>query len=280
MAEAGTGTGGTAPARAPERRGGRGYAFDNDGDHAAEQHECLAAAYDPVTTRRLARTGVGAGWRCLEVGAGGGSVGVWLARRVAPEGRAVVTDIKPARIPREPAMAVRRHDIVRDALPERAFDLIHARLVLMHLPEREDVLARLFRALRPGGWLQLDELDATRAPGLLMPDAAAGRLFDTFQRAKLRALEASGADPAWGARAPAAMRRAGFAEVDPQPHVTAWRAGSPGARLQAHHTRHLRDALIGAGMTEAELRQLRRLFSCPDFCACSPVFYTVQGRRP
>ncbi|MFD0777111.1 hypothetical protein ACFQZ2_24520, partial [Streptomonospora algeriensis] len=77
-----------------------------------------------------------------------------------------------------------------------------------------------------------------------------------------------------------ALRRAGFTDVDPRPHVEQWRAGSPGARLQAHHTHHLRRALITAGLTDAELSRVRDLLSHPDFCACSPVFYTIQGRRP
>ncbi|MFD0776404.1 class I SAM-dependent methyltransferase, partial [Streptomonospora algeriensis] len=159
-----------------------------------------------MTTERLAETGVGPGWRCLEVGAGGGSVGVWLARRVAPDGWVVVTDVKPVRMPQKAGISVLRHDIARDPLPEAAFDVVHARLVLMHLPEREQVLAQLLRALRPGGWLQLDELDATHAPGLLTPEAeadtpAAAELYARFHQAKFQALRAAGADPAWGARA-------------------------------------------------------------------------------
>ncbi|QBI55522.1 class I SAM-dependent methyltransferase [Streptomonospora litoralis] len=258
----------------------RGYVFDNDSRHAREQHGCLAAAYDPFTTARLAATGVGAGWQCLEVGAGEGSVATWLAHRVAPGGEVVATDIKPDRIAGAAGIEVLAHDIVRDPLPEAAFDLVHARLVLMHLPERDAVLARLLRALRPGGWLQLDELDATHAPALVVPDEAAAALYARFQRAKFRALEAAGADPAWGRRAAEAMRRAGFGEVDPVPKVAVWRSGSPGVRLQAHHTRHLAGALLRAGMAADELAAVRRLLDHPGFRACSPVFYTVLGRRP
>lgn len=43
-----------------------------------------------------------------------------------------------------------------EPLPEAAFDLVHARLVLMHLPEREQALARMISALKPAGWL-IDE---------------------------------------------------------------------------------------------------------------------------
>src|SRR6266516_3180461 len=112
---------------------------------------------DPITTGRLTSTGVGPGWRCLEVGAGGGSVAGWLAARVGggvgPPGHVLATDINPAQLRPGPGLEVARHDIVRDPLPDAAYDLVHARLVLQHLPERQAVLARLARTLRPGGWL-------------------------------------------------------------------------------------------------------------------------------
>jgi trans-aconitate methyltransferase len=59
---------------------------------------------------------------------------------------------------------VRLHNIVTDPLPEASFDLIHARLVLVHLPEREKVLARLMAALKPGGWLVDEEFDSSMSP--------------------------------------------------------------------------------------------------------------------
>ncbi|WP_028647112.1 class I SAM-dependent methyltransferase [Nocardiopsis sp. CNT312] len=257
-----------------------GYVFDNHSEHAFDQHRFLADAYDPMTTEHLARTGVGPGWRCLEVGAGGGSVATWLARRVAPGGSVLATDIKPERIARREGLEVARHDIVRDPLPEAAFDLVHARLVLLHLPERIGVLDRLVRALKPGGVLQLDEFDITYGPGLLMPDAGARELYQRFQDAKTRLMVRAGADPEWGAKAAGAMHRAGLAEVDPRPRVELWDAQSPGVHLIAHHTRHLREAFLHEGLTDRDLADVRALLADPSFRACSCVVYSVQGRRP
>ncbi|WP_150243086.1 class I SAM-dependent methyltransferase [Nocardiopsis quinghaiensis] len=256
------------------------YLFDNHSEHALDQHRFLAAAYDPMTTERLEQTGVGPGWNCLEVGAGGGSVALWLARRVAPTGSVLATDVKPERIPDTPGLEVARHDIVRDPLPEAAFDLIHSRLVLLHLPERIAVLDRLVRALKPGGVLQLDEFDITYGPGLLMPDAASQKLYEEFQEAKTRLMIHAGADPAWGRNAAEAMRRAGLVGVDPRPRLELWDADSPGAHLVAHHTRHLREAFLREGMTDRELADVRALLADPSFRACSCAVYSVQGRRP
>ncbi|MGW9350354.1 class I SAM-dependent methyltransferase [Nocardiopsis flavescens] len=257
-----------------------GYVFDNHNRNAHDQHRFLAAAYDPLTTRRLAETGVGPGWRCLEVGAGGGSVAHWLARRVAPGGSVTATDVKPDHIAPAEGLEVLRHDIVRDPLPEGAFDLVHSRLVLLHLPERLRVLDRLVRALKPGGVLQLDEFDITYGPSLLMPDAGARALYERFLDAKVRLMERSGADPAWGRGAAEAMRRAGLVEVDAHPHLEQWDAGSAGVHLISHHTRHLRDAFVREGMTDGELARVRDLLADPSFRACSCVTYSVQGRKP
>jgi len=96
------------------------------------------------------------------VGGGGGSIAAWLSQRVGSRGRVVVNDINTRFLEtlHQPNLEVRRHNIVTNALPEASFDLVHARLVLMHLPEREAVLTRLVAALKPGGWLVDEEFDA------------------------------------------------------------------------------------------------------------------------
>jgi SAM-dependent methyltransferase len=254
-----------------------GYAFDNHSPHATEQHRCLAAAYDPITLARLEGTGVGPGWRCLEVGAGGGSVAHWLAERGAS---VLATDVKPEHVPPAAGLAVLRHDVVRDPLPEAEFDLVHARLVLLHLPEREHVLRKLVRSLKPGGLLQLDEFDLDYGPVLLAAHPEHATAYEEFLAAKERMFDAAGADRRWGRRAAASMVAAGLVEVDPSPVVQQWNSDSPGLRLLVHHTHHLRARLLAAGLTDTGLRTARAAMTHPAFRATSCVFYTVQGRRP
>ncbi|MGW7527306.1 class I SAM-dependent methyltransferase [Streptomyces sp. NPDC054783] len=257
-----------------------GYVFDNDSVHSREQHRCLSEAYDRATFARLAETGVTGGWRCLEIGSGGGSVARWLAERVAPDGEVVATDLKPHHITERPGLVTVQHDVVNDPLPEAAFDLVVARLVLQHLPERLAVLDKLVRALRPGGWLQIEEFDTSYEPPLLVPDEESARLYRTFLATKCAVMRAGGGDPEWGRRAPAAMRAAGLVDVDPRPRVELRTADSPGLWLQLHHTHHLREKLLAAGMTEAQLDRVRAVMSDPSFRAASSVMYSVQGRRP
>ncbi|MET8830940.1 class I SAM-dependent methyltransferase [Streptomyces sp. NPDC004610] len=262
-----------------------GYAFDNDSAHAAEQHRCLAIGLDGATTRALTRLEPRRGMRCLEVGAGGGSIARWLAERVAPGGSVLATDVKPHHIPRVPGLTVEVHDITRDPLPEAAFDLVHARLVLLHLPERRAVLERLARSLKPGGWLQLDEFDETTY-GPLVPvgelddGGAAERAYAAYLAAKLRLLESAGVELSWGRSVATEMSRCGLRYVHAVPEVQAWHHDSPGTALQIHNTRHLRDRFRAAGLGDAGLAAARRVMAHRDFLATSCVLYCTQGRRP
>ncbi|MBW4718441.1 class I SAM-dependent methyltransferase [Saccharothrix obliqua] len=254
-----------------------GYVFADHGVHAREQFRLLAEAYDPLTLDRLARTGVRAGWRCLEVGAGGGSVAHWLAWRT---GSVLATDLRPEHVPPAPGLTTVRHDVVRDPLPEGEFDLVHARLVLAHLPERDAVLRKLVRALKPGGWLQVEDFDKSYGPVLVAPDDEAAARYEAYLAAKERVFAAAGSDGEWGRKAAASMVAAGLVDVDPVPVTQPWRAGSPAVRLLVHHTHHLRDRLTAAGMTDDDLRRVRDVLADPGFRASSCVVYSVQGRRP
>jgi hypothetical protein len=96
----------------------------------------LAELFDGVTRRHFDRLGVAAGWRCWEVGAGGPSIPEALATAVGPTGYVLATDINPAWLDPHGGYAVLRHDIVGDPPPQPGtFDLVRARLVLVHVKE-------------------------------------------------------------------------------------------------------------------------------------------------
>jgi ubiquinone/menaquinone biosynthesis C-methylase UbiE len=113
-----------------------GYLFDNEALEAGDRFGALASLFDPVTFRHLEDLGVTDGWRCLEVGAGGGSVASWLATRVGESGHVVATDLDVRWLEervRAPNIEVRQHSVVDDPLDDRSFDLVHERLVLLHV---------------------------------------------------------------------------------------------------------------------------------------------------
>ena len=57
--------------------------------------------------------------------------------------------------------AFHAHDLTADEpVPGGPFDLVYARLLLIHLPDRAAVLARLWDAVAPGGYLVVQDYDA------------------------------------------------------------------------------------------------------------------------
>ncbi|MER8161259.1 hypothetical protein [Streptomyces sp. NPDC094472] len=71
----------------------KSYLQDNRQAEAGERYTALSTLFDPSTFRHFETVGVGEGWRCWEVGAGGPTVPTWLAERAVPTGHVVATDI-------------------------------------------------------------------------------------------------------------------------------------------------------------------------------------------
>src|SRR4030095_13516138 len=105
------------------------YTWDNAMVEGRRRLALLERTLDTTTLRYLEDIGVRAGWRCLDVGAGGGSVTQRLCDLVGIAGRVCALDLD-ARFLRALDRAnldVREEDVVDVALPEGAFDLVHTR---------------------------------------------------------------------------------------------------------------------------------------------------------
>jgi 2-polyprenyl-3-methyl-5-hydroxy-6-metoxy-1,4-benzoquinol methylase len=185
----------------------------------------LEELFDPASRYFIERLGIAAGWRCLEVGFGAGSLAVWLADRVAPTGRVLATDLDPRMLDNERRanLEVRRHDVVADQLPRDEFDVVHSRAVLAHIPERQSVLERLRDAVRPGGWLVVEDIDLA---GPAMRAAAERYVWPPAARPAYRAgvqalevvLSEADRDPGYGALLPAAVRDLGVLDFGAELH--------------------------------------------------------------
>jgi SAM-dependent methyltransferase len=200
------------------------YTLDNTWRAARERLEMLEAACDPLTARHLDEVGLRTGWHCLEVGAGAGSVARLLCERVGPDGRVVAVDLEPALLAglAAPNLEVQRLDIVVDALPEGAFDLVHCRMVLLHLPERDELVVKLARALRPGGVLLLEESD------LRATFAAEEDVFRPTIVAAFRPLPAAGWDVFWPSTGMLGrLEAAGLVDIDSLTEPMTFMGGSP-----------------------------------------------------
>jgi SAM-dependent methyltransferase len=193
-----------------------GYLLDNRTAAAGARLDALSAVFDPTTFRHLDQLGLGPGWRCWEVGAGGVSVVRWLADRVGDHGRVLATDIDLSWAQEEsgPVVEVRRHDVGRDPPPPELFDLVHARLVLVHVVDRDDALRSMVRALRPGGWLVVEDADPALQPlSALEPRGPDDELANKLRTGLRTLLSERGVDLAYGRKLPRLLRHAGLVDV-------------------------------------------------------------------
>ncbi|MEU7823012.1 class I SAM-dependent methyltransferase [Catellatospora sp. NPDC049133] len=265
---------GTAPANA--------YMFDNTTNEAATQVRLLAEILDPHSIGVLESTGIRPGLRCLDAGPGAGTISYWLAQQVGPAGHVTALDIAPVHITQQrPNLTVRADDIRTAELEPNSLDLIHARLLLMHLPERKQVLARLAQALVPGGRIVISDWDCTWHDMVrASPDAKATDLFHTFQKVLLGLGTSRGADMHWAADANQAMRDCGLVDVATVTHSQTWTGGTGVAMLHHSNSIQLQDHLVAAGMEVDELIALRDLLRDPELVLSDYLMHTTVGRRP
>ncbi len=256
------------------------YLLDNAMHEAARRMRVLARLFDAATQRALLGLGMAGGWRCLEIGGGGGSVARWMAERVAPAGEVLCTDIDPRHIAAGalPNLRVERHDIARDALPDGAFDLIHARLVLIHIPERDAVLARLVGALAPGGWLVIEDFDTLSMVADQAVNPAEMELATT--EAMRQYMIRGGVEARFGRTLHGRFRALGLQQVGAEGRMLMFDRDNGGAELMRVNFEQCRAQLVAAGLvSEAQVRaDLARLESA-DYAAPSPVMWTAIGRK-
>ncbi|MGH9280932.1 MAG: class I SAM-dependent methyltransferase [Acidimicrobiales bacterium] len=206
----------------------------------------MSGLLDPMTRRHLTALGLGPSWSCLEFGAGNGSVSEWISTQVGPGGRVLCTDLDTTFLDglRAPNLEVARLDVVGDPLPPAEFDLIVGRAVLHHIPAREQVLARLREALKPGGWLLSIEPDFT--PALTVDPPAVARLWEGF----VAWAATAGIDYFIGRWLPRRIDDLGFAIVGAEATLPHFNGGSPGGEYWVRSLQEMGPSLVGSGRVQ------------------------------
>ena len=184
-----------------------------------DRFTAFATLFDPATFRHLDGLGLAPGWRCWEVGAGGTrwwrfSPNGWARRARARHRHQRVMGQRG----RGPERRGRRARCGRRPAAGAPFDLVHARLVLVHAPERDEALANMAAALRPGGVLLVEDADPALQPLSCLEERAPSRCWPTASRRGFRSLLAErGVDLAYGRTLPRRLREAGLVDVGPTP---------------------------------------------------------------
>jgi len=237
----------------------------------------LGATRDPRTFAVFARAGVGPGWHCLEVGAGAGTVTAWLAAKVGSRGSVLATDIE-TRFHAEPPgnVTLLRHDIVNEPLPRGDFDLVHARAVLQHIPEREVVLDTLLAAARPGGTLVVEESDfrAFEAQPLPEPYATVHQIMSSTEFTPWR-------EPHFGSRLVSLLRARGLDDIDVTGDSWAMRPGEPAGDWWFLAVERTLPTLQRAGLLDQDqVDSVRRIIADPGLVMLSPLSLAIVVRTP
>jgi len=255
-----------------------GYALDNSWNRGRRRLSLLEEYLDPMTKRRITTLGIRPGLRCLEVGAGGGSVATWLCEQVGPTGRVVATDIniqllKDINLTNLEAIT---HDIEVDKLPGGSFDFVHTRWLLHHLPKPELAIRRMIDALRPGGWLLLEDVD------FFPVHTSDSQVYRDFMIALSGDIvRASGRDCFWARALPSLVAGLGLERVAGEGDCAVVQGGSPVAEFFLLSAEQMSERIIESGELSAErLDEALGLLKSPNFWAFGPGGVAVWGQRP
>ncbi|MEU0402053.1 class I SAM-dependent methyltransferase [Streptomyces sp. NPDC006197] len=255
----------------------------------AERIDLGALAYDDLTLTRLRALGVGPGWRCLDIGAGTGTVSRRLLREAEVAGvLAVDRDVRFLAERPVPGLDVLQADITAPDFAPGLFDLVHARFVLMHLPRPERMVSALAGLVAPGGVLVLsDAVDLTSdRTGAPEPASDGGAAADTPYAAAMRAMwqglrGSIGTDVSWVPSYPRLLRGAGLGTVGAEMYVPPLLRGSPISRFWADTWERSRASMVATGLIDdAGIDAAVRYLESDACAALSAGMLTAWGRRP
>ena len=252
------------------------YTFDAAWEQERERLAGIERLWDGGTQDLLRGLGVGSGWSCLEVGAGGGSITAWLCDQVGPQGRVVATDLDTRFVGaiERPNLDVRVHNIVVDAALPEQFDLVHSRLLVEHIGL--GALGRMFESVRPGGLLVVEDYDW--ASSAAWPDDG---LFARVGDAIIALMSGAGFDPFLGRKLVRALCDAGLVDVDATGRSVFVRGGTPSTAFYRLSMAALRSPLVASGaVSDDEVDGALAMMDDVGWTALTPVLVAAWGRRP
>ncbi|KAF9556101.1 S-adenosyl-L-methionine-dependent methyltransferase [Agrocybe pediades] len=151
--------------------------------------------------------------KVLELGSGSGAWAIQAALEF-PSAEVIAVDINPLPNRPLPSNLTFKKANVTEALPfeNETFDIVHARLIMMHLPRGHEVFRRCFDLIKPGGWLVVEEPDdGAMADG----GKALGPGMTEFVGTWMRTMRSREADPTFGKGMEALVRESGqFDEIN------------------------------------------------------------------
>jgi SAM-dependent methyltransferase len=225
----------------------------------------------------------------IDLGCGPAGVLALLAERVGPNGRVVGLDSDPNHVALARAFAsgqglaqveIVQADANQTGLAAGSFDLVHARTLLINLPDPAAVVAEMVRLVKPGGHVLVQEPDLA---GRICdpPHPAYDRLAELFQTVFQR----NGADLFTGRRLPTLLLEAGLVDIGVEARADIYPVGNSRRTILPDLVQSLRPIILTEGfLAEAELDDLdhavRKHLDNPDVLVLPHLFFLAWGRRP
>lgn len=264
--------------------GHRPRVFDVDAEMGRARIDYLESLIDEPTKAFLSELDPQPGQRCLDVGAGAGSITRWLAAHAWPHGLVIGIDTDTeylAGLAREDGIEVMRHDLDQGLPISGQFDLIHARLTMMNLHRREEVLAELVSALAPGGWLVVGDFSNRHPEALSVPTTSDIKVWNRIQHLTYGVTgPLNGEDWNWAHEADGHLVSAGLVNVQGVEYSRVAQGGTPGCLLHHAVNRRVEPQLLEAGVHPADITRYRQLMLDPRFRAWFYQFVCTRGQKP
>ena len=196
-----------------------------------------------------------------------------MSTKVGPRGRVSAWDLDVSQLSTLAGdnVDVVQVDIRREQPPTATFDLIHARMVLGHLEQRDEILGALLRALAPGGWIVIAEPRNYPAP--------AGTTQATVSAKLTRALQGNGQDVDWIWGVPARFSREGLGTVGISCDTPVVRGGSLGADFAQITAVQLTERGLLPDVSREDLEEWRRETQDPDQWRPLTSLISAWGQR-
>ncbi len=234
------------------------YIFtDSQHRQELERLQAIEQFCDPASRRIIQTTGITTNWRCLEVGAGAGSIAQGMASVVGAAGQVVAVDLNTRFLNQInlPNLRVLEADIRELPLENASFDLVHARYVLIHIADFQVALSRMLALLKPGGWLVLEEPDFSAARAII-GEATACQSVDRVNQAIWQMFTDRNMDYALGVKLPAILQSHGLQPIRVENDAHLANGGSSMAQVMKLSALQLAEPYIATGKaTRADLEQ-------------------------
>ena len=224
------------------------YILDDASAIEYQRLDLMSKILDPWTRGYLTALGVGKGWHCLELGGGNGSITEWLASNVGATGSVTAIDINPVLLELVPAqnLTVQQLDLRTGELPSQSYDLVTCRALLHQIAEyAPQVMARMAAAVRPGGWLLIQEPDFHLAP------TTEPEVWARTWQGLIAWGQASGVEWLIGRKLPSMVADLGLGHPQAKTDVQNIRGRDRGALYFQLFLAEVRDRVIAAGQLDA-----------------------------